>query len=104
MFKTIRKIFKSIESILSFRLIDSIIFAPIQFISSFYIENEVLRWYIRITSIMNILYNTHNYYYFEKGKFNTKHLKSARLCSCHGHRTFYAVLRLRRLEREHLVQ
>ena len=35
--KIVDKIFKSIESILSFRLIDSIIFAPIQFISSLHL-------------------------------------------------------------------
>jgi len=43
------------------RLIDLFVSGPLQIYISFYIKQYVLKYFMLITGISNILYNTHNY-------------------------------------------
>lgn len=48
------------------RILDVILLGPMQILVGTYIENNIfLKWFMIITGLLNILYNGHNFLYFQ---------------------------------------
>ena len=49
------------------RLLDVFLFGPTQILISNYVKNKILKYFIFITGVLNIIYNAHNYLYLDLG-------------------------------------